>query len=34
MRAYSEQRYAGALEAVRAGLQRTPEHPGLHYNYA
>jgi hypothetical protein len=34
MRAYSEQRYAEALEAVRAGLQRTPEHPGLHYNYA
>ena len=34
MRAYGEQRYADALEAVRAGLQRTPEHPGLHYNYA
>ena len=34
MRAYSEQRYAEAVEAVRAGLERTPEHPGLHYNYA
>jgi hypothetical protein len=34
MRAYGEQRYADALEAVRAGLQRKPDHPGLHYNYA
>jgi hypothetical protein len=34
MRAYGEQRYADALEAVRAGLQHTPDHPGLHYNYA
>lgn len=34
MRAYSEQRYADAVEAVRAGLQHTPDHPGLHYNYA
>ncbi len=34
MRAYSEERYGDALEAVRAGLQRTPDHPGLHYNYA
>jgi hypothetical protein len=34
MRAYGEQRYADALEAVRAGLQRNPDHPGLHYNYA
>jgi hypothetical protein len=34
MRAYGEQRYADALEAVRAGLERTPDHPGLHYNYA
>ena len=34
MRAYSEQRYADALEAVRTGLQHTPDHPGLHYNYA
>ena len=28
MRAYSEQRYADALEAVRAGLQHTPGPPG------
>jgi hypothetical protein len=34
MRAHGEQRYADALEAVRAGLQRNPNHPGLHYNYA
>jgi hypothetical protein len=34
MRAYSEQRYADALDAVRRGLERTPDHPGLHYNYA
>jgi hypothetical protein len=34
MRAYGEERYADALEAVRAGLERTPDHPGLHYNYA
>jgi hypothetical protein len=34
MRAYSEQRYADAVEAVRAGLGHTPDHPGLHYNYA
>jgi hypothetical protein len=34
MRAYGEQRYADALEAVRAGLQHTPDHPGLQYNYA
>jgi len=34
MRAYNEQRYADALEAVRAGLQHVPDHPGLHYNYA
>jgi hypothetical protein len=34
MRAYGEQRYADALEAVRAGLERKPDHPGLHYNYA
>ena len=34
MKAYGEQRYADALEAVRAGLQRNPDHPGLHYNYA
>jgi hypothetical protein len=34
MRAYGEQRYADALEAVRTGLQHTPDHPGLEYNYA
>jgi hypothetical protein len=34
MRAYGEQRYADAVEAVRAGLHRNPDHPGLHYNYA
>ena len=34
MHAYGEQRYADALEAVRTGLEHTPDHPGLHYNYA
>jgi hypothetical protein len=34
MTAYGEQRYADALEAVRGGLEQTPDHPGLHYNYA
>jgi Cupin domain len=34
MRAYSEQRYADALEAVRGALERMPDHAGLHYNYA
>jgi hypothetical protein len=34
MRAYGEQRYADALEAVRDGLEHVPDHPGLHYNYA
>ena len=34
MRAYGEERYGDALEAVRAGLQHSPDHPGLHYNYA
>ncbi len=32
--AYGEQRYADALEAVRGGLEQTPDNPGLHYNYA
>src|SRR6266487_1244382 len=32
--AYGEQRYADALEAVRSGLERMPDHPILHYNYA
>ena len=34
MTAYSEQRYADALDAVRAGLEHAPENAGLHYNYA
>lgn len=34
MKAYSEQRYADALEAVRGGLGHMPDHAGLHYNYA
>ena len=34
MRAYGEQRYADAVDEVRAGLEHTPDHPGLHYNYA
>jgi mannose-6-phosphate isomerase-like protein (cupin superfamily) len=34
MTAYGEQRYADALELVRGGLEHTPDHPGLHYNYA
>jgi hypothetical protein len=34
MTAYSEQRYADAVEAVRAGLEHAPDNSGLHYNYA
>jgi hypothetical protein len=34
MAAYGEQRYDDALEAVRAGLEQTPDNPGLNYNYA
>ena len=34
MRAYGEQRYADALEAVRGALERMPDHAGLNYNYA
>jgi hypothetical protein len=34
LNAYGEQRYADALAAVREGLEHTPDHPGLHYNYA
>jgi cupin domain len=34
MTAYSEQRYADALQAVRGGLAHAPDHPGLQYNYA
>ncbi len=32
--AYGEQRYDDALAAVRGGLERMPDHAGLHYNYA
>jgi len=34
MTAYGEQRYGDAFEAVRNGLERAPDNPGLHYNYA
>ena len=34
MKAYSEQRYADALEAVRGGLGHMPDHAGLHFNCA
>jgi hypothetical protein len=34
MTAYEEQRYADAVEAVSSGLERMPDHAGLHYNYA
>jgi hypothetical protein len=34
MKAYQEQRYADALEAVRGALERMPDHAGLNYNYA
>jgi hypothetical protein len=34
LKAYGEQRYAEALEAVRAALERMPDHAGLNYNYA
>jgi len=34
MIAYGEQRYADALEAVRAALEQMPNHAGLHYNFA
>ncbi|HEX3454546.1 MAG TPA: hypothetical protein VHS03_07965 [Gaiellaceae bacterium] len=34
LRAYGEQRYGDALEAVRAGLEQSPDNPGLHFNYA
>jgi hypothetical protein len=34
MTAYSEQRYADAVAAVRGGLERVPDHAGLHFNYA
>jgi len=34
MKAYGEQRYPDALDAVRGGLERMPDNAGLHYNYA
>jgi hypothetical protein len=34
MKAYGEQRYGDALEAVRSALERMPDHAGLNYNYA
>jgi mannose-6-phosphate isomerase-like protein (cupin superfamily) len=34
MTAYTEQRYDDALAAVRSGLEKKPDHPGLNYNYA
>ena len=34
MDAYGEQRYADAVDAVRRGLEKKPDHPGLNYNYA
>ena len=34
MRAYGDQRYADALEAVRGALGHMPDHAGLNYNYA
>ena len=34
MKAYEEQRYADALDAVRGALERMPDHAGLNYNYA
>ena len=34
MIAYGEQRYADALESVRAALEHMPDHAGLNYNYA
>ena len=34
MKAYGEQRYGDALNAVRGGLEQVPDIAGLHYNYA
>lgn len=34
MAAYREQRYADALQAVREGLEQSPDNPALHFNYA
>jgi hypothetical protein len=32
--AYGEQRYADALRSVKEGLERMPDNPGLHFNFA
>jgi hypothetical protein len=32
--AYGDKRYDDALAAVREGLEHTPDHPGLNFNYA
>lgn len=34
MAAYTEQRYADAADATRAGLEHSPDNAGLHYNCA
>jgi hypothetical protein len=34
MTAYGEERYADAVQAVRNGLEKNPDHAGLHYNLA
>jgi len=34
MKAYGDQRYADALDAVRGALEHMPDHAGLNYNYA
>jgi hypothetical protein len=34
MNAYGEQRYADTLDAVRRGLETSPDQPGLNFNYA
>jgi hypothetical protein len=34
MTAYGEQRYADALDAVRRGLEQSPDQTGLNFNYA
>ena len=34
MKAYGEERYADALDAVRRGLAEYPDQPGLNFNYA
>jgi len=34
MTAYNEERYGDALDAVRRGLEQSPDQPGLNFNYA